>query len=94
MHAIEGTPLITNPMAVFKQAANPNAARLMAAWIMSAEGQSFIVNLSGQYPAHSQIKAKAGRPPLASIKTLKEDPAEVVKLAEEIKTKYQRYFKV
>lgn len=94
VHAVEGTPLITNPMAVFKQAANPNAARLMAGWIMSAEGQQFIVNLSGQYPAHSQVKSKPGRPPLSAIKTLKEDPAEVVKLADEIKTRYQRYFKV
>jgi iron(III) transport system substrate-binding protein len=94
VYAVEGTPLITNPMAVFKQAASPNAARLMFAWIMSAEGQSFIVNLSGQYPAHSQVKAKAGRPPLSTIKTLKEDPAEVVNLADEIKAKYLRYFKV
>ncbi|MGE3651104.1 MAG: ABC transporter substrate-binding protein, partial [Reyranellaceae bacterium] len=94
VHAVEGTPMISNPMAVFKQAAHPNAARLMAAWIMSAEGQSFIVNLSGQYPAHRQVKSKPGRPPLSAIKTLKEDPAEVVRLAEEIKAKYQRYFKV
>jgi len=48
VHAIEGTPLITNPMAVFKAAPNPNAARLLVAWIMSAEGQQFIVDLSGQ----------------------------------------------
>ena len=66
-------------MAVFKAAPNPNAARLMFAWIMSAEGQEFIVNLSGQYPANQQVKAKAGRPPLSSIKTMREDPAEVEK---------------
>lgn len=90
----EGTPQISNPMTVFKAAPNPNAARLMFAWIMSAEGQAFIVNLSGQYPANKQVKAKAGRPALASIKTLREDPAEVEKLADEIKAKYQRTFKV
>jgi iron(III) transport system substrate-binding protein len=90
----EGTPQISNPMAVFKAAPNPNAARLMFAWIMSAEGQAFIVNLSGQYPANRQVKAKAGRPSLASIKTLREDPAEVEKMADEIKTRYQRTFKV
>lgn len=90
----EGTPQISNPMTVFKAAPNPNAARLMYAWIMSAEGQAFIVDLSGQYPANKQVKAKAGRPPLASIKTLREDPAEVEKMADEIKTKYQRVFKV
>ncbi|MBL6615392.1 MAG: extracellular solute-binding protein [Reyranella sp.] len=91
---IEGTPQISNPMAVFKAAPNPNAARLLFAWIMSADGQEFIVNLSGQYPANKKVKAKGGRPPLASIKTLREDPAAVEKLAEEIKTKYARTFKV
>lgn len=94
VHAVEGTPQISNPMAIFKAAPNPNAARLLMAWIMSAEGQQFIVSLSGQYPAHRLVKAKAGRPDLASIKTLPEDPAEVEKNADDIKTRYQRLFKV
>ncbi|TAJ42166.1 MAG: extracellular solute-binding protein [Reyranella sp.] len=94
VHAVEGTPLITNPMAVFKAAPNPNAARLLVAWIMSAEGQQFIVDLSGQYPANKLIKAKAGRPALASIKTFKEDPALVEKQADEIKARYAKIFKV
>ena len=91
---VEGTPQISNPMSVFKAAPNPNAARLLVAWIMSAEGQEFIVNLSGQYPANKLVKAKAGRPALASIKTWREDPAEVEKTADEIKARYQRMFKV
>ncbi|CAN5911292.1 ABC transporter substrate-binding protein [soil metagenome] len=94
VHAIEGTPQISNPMAVFKTAPNPNAARLLFAWIMSAEGQQFIVDLSGQYPVNKLVKAKAGRPSLSSIKTLHEDPAAVEKMAEEIKTKYAKFFKV
>ena len=94
VHAVEGTPQISNPMSVFKAAPNPNAARLLVAWIMSAEGQEFIVNLSGQYPANKLVKAKAGRPALASIKTWREDPAEVEKTADEIKARYQRMFKV
>ncbi len=94
VHAVEGTPQISNPMAVFKASPNPNAARLLVGWIMSPEGQEFIVNVSGQYPANKLVKAKAGRPALASIKTLPEDPLEVEKTADEIKTRYQRYFKV
>jgi len=92
--AAEGTPQISNPMGVFKSAPNPNAARLMVSWIMSGEGQSFIVNLSGQYPANKQVKAKAGRPALSQIKTFKEDPAEVEKQADQIKAQYAKYFKV
>jgi iron(III) transport system substrate-binding protein len=94
VHAVEGTPQISNPMAIFKWAPNPNAARLLIAWIMSAEGQDFIVNLSGQYPANKAVKAKAGRPPLASLKTWREDPAEVERTAEETKVRYARLFKV
>jgi iron(III) transport system substrate-binding protein len=94
VHAVEGTPQISNPMAIFRWAPNPNAARLLIAWIMSAEGQAFIVDLSGQYPASKAVKAKTGRPPLASIKTWREDPAEVERTAEEIKAKYARLFKV
>lgn len=94
VHAVEGTPQISNPMAVFKTSPNPNAARLLVGWIMSPEGQEFIVNVSGQYPANKLVKAKAGRPALASIKTLPEDPVAVEKQADEIKSRYQRYFKV
>jgi iron(III) transport system substrate-binding protein len=94
VYAAEGTPQISNPMAVFKSAPNPNAARLLFAWIMSGEGQTFIVNLSGQYPADRRVKAKTGRPALASIMTMREDPAEVERTAEEIKAKYARLFKV
>ena len=92
--AVEGTPQISNPMAVFKSAPNPNAARLMVSWIMSAEGQSFLVNLSGQYPANRQVKAKPDRPALSSIKTFKEDPVTVEKQADQIKAQYAKYFKV
>lgn len=91
---VEGTPLITNPMAVFKSAPNPNAARLMVSWIMSAEGQQFIVDISGQYPANRQIKPKAGRPVLSEIKTFREDPVAVEKEADAIKAQYTKYFKV
>ena len=59
-----------------------------------SEGQEFIVNLSGQYPANQKVKAKAGRPPLSSIKTLPEDPVAVEKAAEEIKARYAKIFKV
>ena len=94
VHAVEGTPQVSNPMAIFKASPNPNAARVLVGWIMSPEGQQFIVNVSGQYPANRLVKAKEGRPALASIKTLPEEPAEVEKQADEIKTRYQRYFKV
>jgi len=92
--AVEGTPQISNPMGIFKSSPNPSAARLMVSWIMSGEGQSFIVNLSGQYPANKQVKVKPGRPALAQIKTFKEDPVAVEKQADQIKAPYAKYFQV
>ncbi len=61
---------------------------------MSPEGQKFIVDLSGQYPANKQIKQKVGRPALASIKTFREEPAVVADKADQIKAQYAKYFKV
>jgi len=92
--AVEGTPQISNPMGIFKSAPNPNAARLLVSWIMSAEGQQFIVDLSGQYPANRLVKNKPDRPALSQVKTLREDAVAVEKQADEIKKQYARYFKV
>jgi iron(III) transport system substrate-binding protein len=94
VYAVEGTPQISNPMGIFKSSPNPNAARLLVSWIMSPEGQKFIVDLSGQYPANRQVKAKADRPALADIKTLREDAAAVETQADSIKAQYTKYFKV
>lgn len=94
VYPIEGAPFCSNPNTVFKGAPNPNAARLLLSWLMSAEGQQYIVELTGQFPAHSQIKPKAGRPLLKEIKTMKEDPIELEKQADEIKTRYSQLFKV
>jgi iron(III) transport system substrate-binding protein len=91
---VEGTPQVSNPMGIFKSSQNPNAARLLFSWIMSPEGQQFIVDISGQYPANKQVKQKAGRPALASIKLFREEPAVVFEQADQIKAQYAKYFKV
>ena len=61
---------------------------------MSAEGQKFLVDLSGQYPANKRVKQKEGRPALASIKTFREEAAVVADKADQIKAQYAKYFKV
>lgn len=94
VYPVEGTPFCTNPNAVFKAAPHPNAARLYLSWLMSADAQQHIVDITGQFPAHSVIKPKAGRPLLKDIKTMKEDPAALEKQADEIKTRYAQLFKV
>ena len=94
VYAIEGTPLIVGPASVMKAAPNPNAARLFHNWSMTAEAQQLNVDVGALYSAHPGVKERAGRRPLKDIKLMKDDPAAVEKMAEEIKAKYTQLFKV
>jgi iron(III) transport system substrate-binding protein len=86
--------LIVGPNAVFKNAPNPNAARLFQSYCFSAECQQLIVDVGGLRSAHSQTKEKPGRKPFKEIKTMKEDAAAVEKEGAEIKARYSKLFKV
>jgi iron(III) transport system substrate-binding protein len=94
VYATEGTPLVVGPNGLFKDAPNPNAARLFQSFCFSAECQQLISDVGGQRTVHPQVKEKAGRKPFKEIKTMKEDAAGVEKSAEEIKARYVRTFKV
>jgi len=88
VYASEGSPTISSPNAIFAGAVNPNAARLFHCWMCSGEGQQLLVDMTGQYPAHRQVKAHSERKPLSEIKLMREDPVEVEAKAEEIKARY------
>jgi iron(III) transport system substrate-binding protein len=90
----EGTPLIIGPNAVFKNAPNPNAARLLQNWMFSAECQQLCIDFGGLRSAHALTKEKAGRRPLREIKLMKDDAAAVEKESETIKKRYTQIFKV
>lgn len=94
VYAAEGTPLIVGPSGVAKNAPNPNAARLFQAWSFTAEAQQLNIDIGGLYSAHALTKDRPGRKALKDIKTFKDDPAAVEKLADEIKEKYAKLFKV
>jgi iron(III) transport system substrate-binding protein len=94
VYAAEGTPLVIGPNAVFKNAPNPNAARLFQCFSFSPECQQLISDVGGQRSVHPQVKEKAGRKPFKEIRTMKDDPSGVEKAAEEIKVRYSRLFKV
>ena len=94
IYATEGTPSITSPNCIFAGAVNPNAARLLQCWMTSAEGQQSLVDISGQYPIHGQVKAKADRKPLSEIKLMTENPAGVDAEAEAITARYTSLFRV
>ena len=94
VYPTEGTPLIVGPNGVFNSAPNPNAARLFNCYLFTAEAQQMLVDVIAQRSFHAQVKEKAGRTPLSEIRLMNDDPAAVEAQAEEIKTRYSRYFRI
>jgi iron(III) transport system substrate-binding protein len=94
VYPTEGTPTISGPTGIFVTAPHPNAARLFQAWLHTRETQQFFTDFTAQYSVHPQVQAKPGRRTISDIKLMKEDPAGVEKMAEEIKTRYARLFRV
>ena len=94
VYATEGSPLIVGPTAVFKAAPNPNAAKLFCNSSFTPECQQLIIDVGGLRSVHPQTKDKPGRTPFKDIKTMKDDPAAVEKMSDEIKQHYSKIFKV
>ncbi len=94
VYATEGSPLIVGPIAIFKNAPNPNAARLWQNFMLSAEAQQLIIDTGGLRSVHPGVKEKPGRKPFGEVKKMKDDPAAVEKMSEEIKTRYAKLFGV
>jgi iron(III) transport system substrate-binding protein len=94
VYASEGSPLIIVPSGVFRNAPNPNAARLFQSFFFSAEGQQLLVDEFAHRSFHAQVKEKPGRQPLSALKLLKSDPAAVLAQSEDIKARYAKLFRV
>jgi iron(III) transport system substrate-binding protein len=94
VYPTEGAPLIVGPNGVFKNAPNPNAARLLQSYLFTAEAQQMLVDVIAQRSFHRLVKEKPGRTPLSEIKLMKDDPVAVEAQAEEIKTRYSQLFRI
>ena len=94
VYPAEGIPMVVGPNAVFKNAPNPNAARLFQCYCFTAECQQLISDVGGLRSMHPLVKERAGRKPFREVKTMKEDAAGVEKMSEEIKARYSRLFGV
>src|SRR6266545_636297 len=94
IYPAEGAPTITGPTAIFASAPHPNAAKLFQAWLHTRETQQFFTDFTAQYSVHAQVQSKPGRRKISDIKLMKEDAEGVEKMAEEIKTRYARLFRV
>jgi iron(III) transport system substrate-binding protein len=94
IYAKEGSPIIVGPTGMFKAAPNPNAAKLFCNYSFSPECQQLIIDVGGLRSAHPQAKDKPGRIPFKDVKAMKDDPAAVVKMGDEIKAHYSKLFHV
>ena len=92
IYAVEGTPFISSPTAIFEKAPHPNAARVFQNFIYTAKVQQMIVDTGGQRSMHPDVKEPADRTPLAKIKLLPDDPAGMMPQVAEIKKKYTSIF--
>ena len=94
VYPTEGTPTISGPTGIFATAPHPNAARLFQAWLHTRETQQFFIDFTAQYSVHAQVQSKPGRRKISELKLMKEDAAGVEAMAEEIKTRYAKLFRV
>jgi len=94
VYPAEGSPLIIIPCGIFQSGPSPNAARLFQSFFFSAEIQQMLVDDYALRSFHAQVKEKAGRTPMSSLKLLKADPAEMQAQSEEIKARYSKVFRV
>jgi iron(III) transport system substrate-binding protein len=88
----EGTPFITSPTAVFKDAPHPNAARVFQNFLYTAAVQQLIVDQGGNRSLHPDVKEPPDRTPLSKIKLLPDDPHGMLPQVNEIKKKYTALF--
>jgi iron(III) transport system substrate-binding protein len=94
VYPAEGTPLIVGPNGIFKNAPNPNAARLLQSYLFTRDAQQMLVDTIAQRSFHRLVKEKPGRKALSEIKLMKDDPVAVEAQAEEIKTRYSQLFRI
>jgi iron(III) transport system substrate-binding protein len=94
VYATEGSPLIVGPTGMFKAAPNPNAAKLFCNYSFTPECQQLIIDVGGLRSMHPNTKEQPGRTPFKQIKVMKDDPAAVEKMSDEIKQHYSKIFKV
>ena len=94
VHPTEGSPVIPVPSGIFRNAPNPNAARLFQSFLFSVEAQQIFIDVFAHRSFHALAKEKAGRAPLSSFKLLQADPKLVLAQSEEIKARYSKLFGV
>jgi iron(III) transport system substrate-binding protein len=91
IYPADGTFMIPSPTAVIKGSPNPNAAKLLADFMLSETVQK-LFPADGGYAARTDIEAPAGSPPLATIKLTEVDYDYIEKEGTRIKKRFNEIF--
>jgi iron(III) transport system substrate-binding protein len=94
VYPTEGTPMAVGPNGIFKNAPNPNAAKLFQSFCFTAECQQLVIDVGALRSVHPQAKEHAGRKRFKDIKVMKDDAAGVEKSAADVKARYSKIFGV
>ena len=86
--------MAVGPNAIFKNAPNPNDARLLQSYMFTPQCQQLVIDVGALRSVHPQAKEKPGRKPFKDIKVMKDDPAGVEKNAADSRARYSKIFGV
>lgn len=91
IYPAEGVFIISSPVAVIKNARNPNAARLFAAFMVSPVAQK-LITAHAIHSSRTDIPPPAGMPALNEVKFIPSDLDHVEKNARDIKARFSEIF--
>jgi iron(III) transport system substrate-binding protein len=91
LHPVDGVFIVSSPVGIVKNASHPNAAKLLAQWMLSPVAQKIIAE-SAIYSPRSDMPPPKGQPPLKSVKFVPVDLAYIEANAKMIKTKFSEIF--
>lgn len=88
----EGTSIAFGNAAILAHAPHPAAAKLFYDFMFSKEAQQLNSDFGGLRSVRPDVVEKSTRTPLAKIKTIESNPADVRDAVETVKQKYEQYF--
>jgi iron(III) transport system substrate-binding protein len=91
VYPAEGALIIASPTSIVKGSPNPNAAKLLAEFMLSDTAQKLFPE-DGGYAARIDIGPPAGSPKLADVKALAVDYDAIEKEAAQVKRKFNEIF--
>jgi iron(III) transport system substrate-binding protein len=91
IYPTEGVFIVGSPVAIIKNARNPNAAKLFAQFMLSRTAQQIIAD-NAFYSARTDIAPPRGQPALNAVKSIPIDLDYIEKNAKQLKTKFSEIF--